>query len=101
MTRTPEQIAASIWVQNAASYLKYLRLDREQQAFYASVYHTGDIELWARELIAKAIEKAHEKLELTAGGRCIVRNVAQCSLDVLHDMGLSGSVQLVGFTKIE
>ena len=93
-TRSPWQITVSLWTQVAAVYLRYLDMDNGEAEAYRAAYKVGDIKQWARQRINMAIETANTLIaEHGTDQRIIARDVAPCSIEYLHDMGLSGTVQ--------
>jgi len=103
-TRESWKIAISIWTQTAASYLRYLDMANGEAETYRAAYKVGDIRTWANERITKAIETANATLaEHNTDEPIIARNVAQCSVERLRELGLNGIVQgeVADTTKIE
>jgi len=103
-TRESWKIAISIWTQTAAHYLRYLDMTNGEAETYRAAYKVGDIRTWANERITKAIETANATLaEHNTDEPIIARNVAQCSVERLRELGLSGAVQsrVADTTKID
>ena len=97
-TRQDWEITTAIHCQNAVRYLRLLELDAVRTRVYETAYKTGDIKRWAKTHAKTQIERANAKAN---GSGTAVLSVAVGWSDILHEMGLSGNVKIVGTMKTE
>jgi len=100
-TRQDWEIVWCLYLQVAASYLRYLTMDEGQRITYQSIYHTEDLHQWALERINTNIKRANGKVARHDGPGADAQSAAAGSVASLNALESSGIARIAGTTKIE